>query len=196
MYNFPQTSQLMLHASHWRIDGIGAMYLFNHFFDAVAHPHAVHFGDEGENLSIGLDEANKVPTHVSPRIDQAATDTLMMFAKNVPSIGLPTKAADLPSGAGRCETELDHALTSSVISRCKTRGFSVTVAVHAAIVCVTKQSADKAGTAGKHKYASWTAFDLCKYSPPPYNGANNVISDFHTGIPTVVAPSTFQDNAD
>lgn len=195
MYYFPQTSQLMLHVSHWRIDGIGTMHLFNHFFDAVAHPCAVHFGDEGRNLSVGLDEANTVPTHVSPQIDQVATDTLMLYLKNIPSIGLPTKDADIPSGAGRCETELNQALTYDIVSRCKTRGFSVTVAVHAAIICATKQYAGREATAGKHKYASWTAFDLRKYSPPPYNGANNVVSNFHTGIPTVVTPSTFLDNA-
>lgn len=195
MYYFPQTSQLMLHVSHWRIDGIGTMYLFNHFFDAVAHPRAVQFGDEGRNLSVGLDEANAVPTQVSPQTDQVATDTLMKFVENVPSIGLPTKVADLPSGAGRCEIALDQALTSAIVSRCKAHGFSVTVAVHAAIICATKQYAGKETTVGKRKYASWTAFDLRRYSPPPYNGADNVVSNFHTGIPTVVTPLTFLDNA-
>lgn len=195
MYYFPQTSQLMLHVSHWRIDGIGTMYLFNCLFDAVAHPRAVHFEDEGKNLSVGLDEANAVPTSVSLQIEQAATDTLMMFVKNIPSIGLHTKAADAPSGAGRCEIELDQGLTSAIISHCKARGFSVTVAVHASIICATKQYTNKETTAGKHKYASWTAFDLRRYSPPPFDGTKNVVSNFHTGIPTVAAPSNFLDNA-
>ena len=196
MYYFPQTSQLMLHISHWRIDGRGAIYLFNHLLDAVAHPRTVYFGDEGKNLTIGLDEANNVPTHFTPQIEQAATDFLMKFVNNTPSIGLPAKTDNFLFGTDRCGIELDDALTSSIITRCKTRGFSVTVAVHAAIVCVTKQYADKESTAGKRKYASWTVFDLRKHSPPPYNGKDNVVSNFQTGIPIVITPSTFQDNAD
>ncbi|MCJ1455507.1 hypothetical protein MMC28_005862 [Mycoblastus sanguinarius] len=195
MYYFPRTSQLLLYASHWRIDGIGLMHLFHNFFGAVACPRAVTFGDEGKNLSIGLDEANGVRTYVRPEADQKATNMLMSFVNNAPSIGLPIKSCELPSRSQRCEIELTSQLTSEIVSRCKANGFSVTVAVHAALICATSQFANREYQNGNDTYTSFTAFDLRKYSPAPYNGTKNAVSNFHTGIPTVVTPSTFLGNA-
>ena len=194
LYYFPQTSQLMLHISHWRIDGIGTMYLFNHLFNALANPREVHFGDEGKNLLIGVDEANNVPTKVSPQMDQTATDLLMRFVQDSPSIGLPTKSAEIPLGSGRCEIQFDKKLTSSLISGCKSSGITITVAVHAAVISATNKFSNQEDTNGKRKYSNLTPVDLRRHSPSPYNGRTNAVSNFHTGIPVIVTPSTFLDH--
>ena len=91
IYCFLQTSQLI---SHRRIDGVGTMDLFNCFSDSVNHPRAVHFGDEGRKVADGLDEANAVSTLASPQVDHAATEKMMVFVEDIPSISL---AASTPS---------------------------------------------------------------------------------------------------
>lgn len=193
MHYFPHTSEILLRSSHWRFDGIGALYLLSHFLDILAHPRVVEFGDETKNLSIGLDEAIKVATEVTPQMDREATDLIMKFVNNVPSIGLPTSANQVPGSSSRCSIKLTPQLTSAMIARCKTLGFSVTSATHAAIVQATLQHQDPHRPA--KKYTSWSTFDLRKYSPPPYNGAMNPVSIFHTGIPVVVDPAGFLENA-
>ena len=194
LYYFPQTSQLMLHTSHWRIDGIGTMHLFNDLFDILANPREVHFGDEAKNLLIGVDEANNVPTQVSAQMDQIATELLMRFVENSPSIGLPTKVADVPLGSERCEIRIDEPLTLALVSRCRVLGITVTVAVHAAVISALRQYSNHENASEKRKYSNLTPVDLRRRSPSPYNGRGNAVSNFHTPIPVIVTPSTFLDH--
>ncbi len=193
MHYFPHTSEVLFRSSHWRIDGIGSLHLLNHFLKILAHPRPIEFRDEGRNLCVGLDEATNVPLEVTPGMEGSATDLLLQFINNVPSIGLPTSTNQTPGGSARCQFTFTPLLTSSVVARCKASGFSVTAATHAAIVCATSQRAVMETPA--RKYTSFANFDLRKYCPPPYNGANKAVSNFHTGIPVVITPSTFQDNA-
>ena len=193
MHYFPHTSKILFRSSHWRIDGIGTLHLLSQFLKILAHPRLIKFGDEGRNLCVGLDEASNVPLEVTPEMELDATDLLMQFVNNVPSIGLHTSANQTPGGSARCQITFTPPLTSSVVARCKAFGFSVTAATHAAIVCATSQRAVLGNPA--RKYTSFANFDLRKYCPPPYNGANKAVSNFHTGIPVFIKPSTFQDNA-
>ena len=193
MHWFPHTSEILFRSSHWRIDGIGSLHLLNRFLHILAHPLSVEFGNESANLSIGLDEAANVPLEVTPTMEQSATDLLMQYVNNVPSIGLPTSMNQVPRGSARCQIIFTSTLTASIIARCKTSGFSVTAATHAAIVSATSQNADPGNPADK--YTSFSNFDLRKNCPPPYNGASKAVSIFHTGIPVVIKPASFQENA-
>ena len=56
----------------------------------IAHPRPTQFGDEAQNLFIGLDGAVKVPLEVTPTMEQSATDLVLQLVNNVSSIGLPT----------------------------------------------------------------------------------------------------------
>lgn len=194
IHYFPHTSEILLHSSHWRIDGIGALHLLNHFLKVLAYPRAIKFGDEGKNLLIGLEEVVNIASEVTPQMEQAATDLVMKFVNNLPSIGLPTSSEQVPRGSGRCAIKIDKQLTSAIIARCKTHGFSVTTATHAAIVYATSQYSDPHRPTGK--YTSWSTFDLRKYCPHPYNGATNPVSIFHTGIPVAIDASDFLGNAE
>lgn len=193
MHYFPHTSEALFHSSHWRIDSIGVLYLLNGFFQAVASPRSVQFGDEGKNLSLGLDEAAQVPTNITSVSEKAATDLIATFLDNIPSIGLPTGVNTVPGRSRRCEIDLPEALTSTIVSRCKSHGLSVTSATHAAVVCATAKIGNKEIPA--QKYTSWAAFDLRRHCPPPYNGSKYPVSSFHTGIPTTIIPSGFLENA-
>ena len=117
----------------------------------------------------------------------------MQSVNNVPSIGLSTSTSQSPGGSARCETKFTQALTSYIIAQCKASSFSVIVGTPAAIVGVTSKNADVENSADKPK--SSTNFDLRKYCPPAYNSAKKAVSNFHTGIPVVIKPSKFQEDA-
>ena len=193
MHYFPHTLEILFRSSHWRIDGIGSLHLLNHFLKILARPRSVTFGDEPKNLSIGLDEAANTPSQVTSEMEQSASDLLMHFVNNLPSIGLPTSKSQNPGGSARCKVTFTLPLTTSIIARCKASGFSVTAATHAAVVGATLQHADPEKPADK--YTSFSNFDLRKYCPPPYSGATKAVSIFHTGIPVVVKLSGFQKDA-
>ena len=189
MYYLPHKSEVLLHSSHFRIDGIGALHFFHRFFQALAEPRTVGFGDEDKNLLPGLDEVLNLSADITPEVEQVAADRLAEYISSVPSIGLPTNTNQVPGASRRCSIELTLQQTSIILSGCKAHGISVTTAVHAAVIGVTQQEADPRNPA--KKYAAFTAFDLRRYCPPPYNGADNPVSIFHTGMPIVVTPSTF-----
>ncbi len=125
-------------------------------------------------------------------MEQSATDLVMQIVNN-PSIGLPTSSKQTPGDSTRCEITLTPLLTSSIVARCKASGFSVTSATHAAVVSATSQNVVPGNSADKH--TSFVTFDLRKYCPPPYNSAQKAVSIFHAGIPAVIKPSSFRENA-
>ena len=193
MHYFPHTSEILFRSSHWRIDGIGSLHLLNQFLKTLARPMSVTFGDEPKNLAVGLDEAANTPSQVTSEMEQSATDLLMQYVNNIPSIGLPTSKSQNPGGSARCKVTFTLPLSTSVVARCKASGFSVTAATHAAIVGATLQHADPGKPADT--YTSFSNFDLRKYLPPPYSSATKAVSIFHTGIPVVVKLSGFQKDA-
>ena len=191
MHYFPHTSEVLFSSSHWRIDGIGSLHLLNHFLHLLAYPGSFQFGDEGKNLLIGLDEATGAVSEATPEMEEAATELLMKYVNNLPTIGLPASLDRVPCGSGRCGISFTPQATCAVVAKCKTLGFSVTTAVHAAMVCATSQHPNPSAT----QYTSWVTWDLRRHLPSPYNGATNAVSNFHTGVPVIVKPSTFLENA-
>ena len=61
------------------------MHVLNHLFEALSKPRTIEFGNEGKNLSPGLDEATNMPIEITSEDDNAVTDLLMKFADNLPS---------------------------------------------------------------------------------------------------------------
>ena len=201
LFYFPATAEVVFRSSHWRIDGIGTCHLLNRLLALLADSRereaAVQFGDEWKNLCVGLDEAigAVASDFVTPEMEQAATDILMGYVNNLPTIGLPVQRDGSACGSARCGIKLSSQLTSAVVARCKDLGLSVTTAVHAAIVCAT--DAERYGNlpSTTKKYTSWSTFDLRRYLPAPYNGAIHAVSIFHTGIPITITPSNFLETA-
>ena len=194
----PRSWEILIHSSHWRMDGIGGIQFLNNFFRAVARPASVKFGDEGRNLTPCRDEAASFTTagigHDESQIDRAATDLLAVLTDNMPSIGLQIDSqAAMPLGTRRLEHRFDTETTSKILSACKAMGFTVTVAVHSAMILATQQLASKETSA--NKYASWGLFNLRHGLPHPFNDtAVHPTSVNVMGLPLVVSPSTFAQN--
>ena len=198
VYFLPHSWEILVHSSHWRMDGIGGINFLNNLFAAAAKPRPVEFGDEGRNLTPCRDEAASFITAGigcdERQINQVATDLLATLTDNMPSIGLPTDSqAVMPQGTRRLEHKFDTTTTSRIVSACKAMNVTVTVAVHSAMIQATQQLAS-AETVGK-KYASWGLFSLRPGLPDPFNDtAAHPTSANVMGLPLVVSPSTFGDN--
>lgn len=193
LYYIPRTSEIMIHSSHWRIDGIGYLHLLHHFFEAVANPKPVNFGNEGKNLSPGLDEVMSIPEPWTEEAGQAGQNALIDYFKNLPTIGMKTGPEQVPGATRRCRMTLSPEETSAVIAGCRSKGFSVTSGIHAAVVCVAQKQADPDIPATK--YTSLLPWDFRKYCPAPYDGADHPVASYHSGFPGTLKPSTFLENA-
>ncbi|MCJ1307925.1 hypothetical protein MMC25_001573 [Agyrium rufum] len=193
IYYFPRSCEVVIHSSHWRIDGIGLLYLFDKLLKLLDEPREVQFGNEAERLSISLDEVMGLKNEVKPELEQAATAQLMKILTNFPPVGLPTKPEKVPGSSQRCRLELEPDLTSAIISNSKSKGYSVTTIIHAAIICANQVHADHDIPA--KTYTSLLAYDLRKYCPAPYNTTNYPLCVYHTGFPATVVPSTLFENA-
>ncbi|KAJ5622039.1 hypothetical protein N7528_005271 [Penicillium herquei] len=194
LYCFPDTRGLLLRMPHWRIDGIGLMYLQNAFLQILANGASDEIlldGSEAKNLTLSLDEAAGVPASTSSADSQAATDELDVFLKNQPSISIPTLPNVLPNNTRRLQSSFPADITSRIIDACKSRNLTVTTAVHAALVVATfpymEHGFDPTTRGqGGGKYTGFNAIDLRKYLSAPFNGPEAAVSIYHTGIPVSV----------
>lgn len=194
MYYLPQVSEVVIHFSHSRMDGIGALHLLHQFFKALVEPRSITFGAESRNLSPGIYEATSFPTEITPEIAEAVAKMLTEFTGNLPSLGLPTIASNqLPGPSQRRELRFSTQSTCTVMKACKDRGISVTAAVHAALINATHQLAPPELAA--KKYTSWCVFDLRRYCHPPFNSAAHPVAVYHAALIASMTPSSFLTNA-
>ncbi|MCJ1244249.1 hypothetical protein MMC30_001447 [Trapelia coarctata] len=193
-YYLPQTSEIMIHTSHWRLDGVGALCLLHNFFTALAKPRGISFGTEAKNLSPSLDEAADFCMSTTADEDEAATRLVMEYIGNLPSIGLPAELNEGPCGTRRVELVLSSDVTSSIVAACKVQDVTVTTAVHAAIVVATQQLAPAELSACN--YTFWGSINFRPYLMPPYDNSNaHPASVYMVGLPVTMVPSGFSENA-
>lgn len=195
LHYLPKTSEVLLCASHWRIDAIGAISLMNLFFKSLAEPSHTSFGDEGKNLLPGRDNAAKVSQNVSQEDEDAATSLLMEYTTNLPGIGLPVELVNEISGSiSRIESRISLATTKSVIAACKKRDLSVTTAVHAAMIVALQEMSSDSYSA--ERYTSWGTFNYRPYVDADYtNPATHPMSVMLCSLPITFATSDFHENA-
>ena len=193
LHYLPQTSEVVVHCSHSRMDGIGALRLLHQLFTALAEPRTISFGTEFKNLSPGLFDAVGVQTGVTPEIQQTTTELLTTLGSGQPSLGLSKMTSNqIPGPTRRRELKLGIHKTHAAVKACKDLGLGVTAAVHAAVILATQQLSppEHAG----RKYTSWCLVDLRPFCQPPYNSAAPVAL-YHGSTPTTIAPSSFLPNA-
>ena len=195
LHYFPKSSEVLFCASHWRIDAIGACSLMNHLFRLLAEPIHVPFLNESKNLSPGRDEAAKLPQNISQDDDYAATSLLMEYTTNLPALGLPVELVNEVSGAiCRVETRLSPASTTSIISACKTKKFTVTTAVHAAMIFALQEMSSYESSG--ERYTSWGTFNYRPYVDPNYADPGVYpVAAMLCGLPISFITSNFHDNA-
>ncbi|KAI0870356.1 hypothetical protein GGS24DRAFT_510969 [Hypoxylon argillaceum] len=158
----PASSQLVIRASHWRTDGVGLTLLGHSFMTAlaaamrlrlelltVARTLGLNHSPTGEVLIPStLEELARTQSRhrdlhgreENPILAAGADALVAEFLKGVPSIGLPTIANSetaIPSSSSRTVRVLDVDTTARLVLACRGMGFTVTSAVHAAIVCAT-----------------------------------------------------------
>lgn len=158
----PQSSEVLLRSSHWRLDGIGMTKLGHVFLVSLS-----------ELLQMGKPDDTIIPSSLTPlpsqalpssledlarlwrtpksgikdstqehnnRLEAGADALVGEFLRGVPSIGLPTRPNSdtaLPGASARVATRLNSLITRRVTEARRSKGFSFTGSVHAAIVRVT-----------------------------------------------------------
>lgn len=172
----PDQRDLILHGSHWRLDGIGSLKLADRFLTALCTVIRVGVAALLESYGLdltplftpSLDEiSNACPDEDStpPRVKKVADNLLQTVIKGAPSVGLPltpgTEKA-VPGPSSRVRVTLNKPTTAAVVAACKARGIRVTSAVHAAIVQVV--AAHPQHPLAKH-YCITTAIDLRRRLP-------------------------------
>ncbi|KAI8634673.1 hypothetical protein F5Y19DRAFT_120789 [Xylariaceae sp. FL1651] len=204
----PTSSQLIIISSHWRVDGVGMCLLGHHFMTALAatigselHPFTIaaslgaNYQDTSKvELPKSLEElAPAFSRHPnlhregdSPVLAAGADALVAEFLQGIPSIGLPTIAgseAAIPSSSGRTARVLDADTTALISSSCRNMGFTVTSAVHAAIVRATTSFP-------QHPQAkSYAAFVPVDLRPMLGDSADQQIGLYFSGLPVCVESS-------
>ncbi|KAK7704692.1 hypothetical protein SLS64_008457 [Diaporthe eres] len=172
----PGQQELILHGSHWRLDGIGSIKLADRLLAAlcavvrvgVAAPLESYGLDLTPLFTPSLDEiSNAYPDEDSTpaAVKKVADNLLQTVLKGAPSIGLPLTPGTehaLPGPSSRVRLLLDKTATAAVVAACKSRGIKVTSAVHAAIVQAA--AAHPQHPLAKH-YCITTAIDMRRRLP-------------------------------
>ncbi|KAL4806623.1 hypothetical protein BDV18DRAFT_137900 [Aspergillus unguis] len=192
LYYLPRSSELVLHAHHATVDGMGMIMFWDKLFNALISPKQdITFGDEHTRLAPALDDLLGSSGAPTPEQQEQATALLGEYIGKLPAIGLPSKVGKVPAGTCQAmEHILDEETTSTLIKACKARGITVTSAVHAAYITVLSKYADPEGVTSR--YASPAEFNLRNRLPAPFDKA--AAANFYVPLPcSVDLPVSFED---
>lgn len=182
----PASSEVIFHSSHWRIDALGACLILDRLFDLVSLAMVDQLPCnrrdlEYQRLAPSLEDAFGSPNTIAPNMEAIATKVRERnFETSYPSAGLPYKgdARTVPLQSRTYAVELTAESTDTFISACKSRGISVTAAIHAA-------SADAVfaqGTQNDNDYSTVVSVNVRPYLPAPYNTRTYACATYVTGI--------------
>ncbi|KAM5344425.1 hypothetical protein ACJ41O_012961 [Fusarium nematophilum] len=194
----PASQEVHIRCSHWRIDGVGSMMLGHSFMTALvsvlrlgldadleSYESSVAHGSltpSIEDLLGSCTDEEKTPASLREGAGQLIAD----FAKGVPSIGLPTRKGSesaAPGATSREKVTLDEATTASVTAACNKRGFSVSSAVHAALISVTASYPQHPMA---KSYAAFFPTDTRRYFPSPWNSPEFAVGTFCSALPICI----------
>lgn len=169
LHYFPTSSEILMRTHHWQVDGIGAIHLLDCFLDIFARGDELPtaFGEEWSRLSPSHAEAAPLPSVQMPD-DKCAASKLAQEnpLAGVRSIGLNFKAC--PPGETRNTTlVISNPARDAFVASCKAAGFSVTSAIHAAMIVATQEMA--ANTDQASNFTSAAFFNHRPYLTEPYN---------------------------
>ncbi|PWY77438.1 hypothetical protein BO70DRAFT_363370 [Aspergillus heteromorphus CBS 117.55] len=196
LYYVPKSSELLIRAHHYTLDGVGMLLLCHSYLSALAAPvKDLKFGDEYTRLVPTVEEVLGHTGPLTPEQTAKATADFGGWMASIPGIGPVSKVGTVP--AGKCQnTELvfPTRTTEAIINRCKNKGISVTSAVHAAYVQAIVRNADPSCT--KDHYANANQFNYRPYLPAPYNTSQYAASVFYTPYPYKLdLPASYEETA-
>ncbi|KAL2825506.1 hypothetical protein BDW59DRAFT_146295 [Aspergillus cavernicola] len=192
LYYLPKSSELVLHAHHATIDGVGMIMWWDRFFRALTNPKTdITFGDEHVRLAPALDDILGSGGPPTPGQNERATALFMEYITKLPSIGLISKVGKVP--AGQCqamEHVFDAETTAAIINACKARGITVSSAIHAAYIGILSKYADP--ESNTTRYTSPSEFNLRSHLEAPYSGT--AAANYYIPLPfSIELPATFSE---
>ncbi|KAJ6184954.1 hypothetical protein N7519_006255 [Penicillium mononematosum] len=191
LYYVPQSSELLLHTAHWRMDGVGGLILLGQLVDLmVSHADTLlsaklpdpfdsfHWGSEVARLAPPVEEAGDMPLTTSAEQKAIAHGAAGTFALAAGALGVPYTgdASSVPSGTQAAELKLSPDTTSAALAATKARGVGITAA-------------------GRH-YTSTIKQSLRPYLPEPYSTPAAAAGLYTSGwLVRVDASGTWEENA-
>jgi hypothetical protein len=209
LYYVPQSSELLLHTAHWRMDGVGGLLLLGQLVDLmVSHADTLlsgklpdpfdsfHWGSEVARLAPPVEEAGNMPLTASDEQKAIAHGAAGTFVLAAGALGVPYTGdtSSEPSGTQAAELKFSPETTSAALSATKARGIGITAAVHASLAAVNFRHAI-AVHQGRH-YTSTIKQSLRPYLPEPYSTPAAAAGLYTSGwLVRVEASGTWEENA-
>ncbi|KAI2615010.1 hypothetical protein GGR54DRAFT_315661 [Hypoxylon sp. NC1633] len=183
LYYLPQTSELIFRGHHHTIDGTGILLFWHAYLEALASPAAdIQFGDEPARLAPIMEEVLGYAPEPTQEQAEKATALFLSWAASMPGIGPVSRLGAAPSGqCHNIELAFPATTTAALIAACRSRGISVTSAVHAAYIGAMVRHADPASRL--EQYVTANQFNLRRYLPAPYNSSRYAVSVYYTPLP-------------
>lgn len=161
LWLFSESNELLIRSSHDRIDAKGGLFLLDDLIRGIAHPPEAAInnfssGDDLKNLPPSIDIAAQMPVTTDEDVNKAAK-LLAQGIVNGSSIGLIARNLDqLPGRIQKFNFMFTVEETTEIIRAVKQRGYTVTQAVHTALLLASKIL----GTNDREYYSSIAVFDL------------------------------------
>lgn len=175
LHYFPAQSEILMHTSHWRTDGIGILQLMNAFLDLVGSESSLPdlnnlpWGEETARLAPCVEDAADIPAEATEEIKAEAEKWTKTFHEAVGAVGIEFTPAKngLPGGTRCARDSFSESTTEAIVAACKTQSISVTSAIHAALA-ETNWAFAAPEDRSKH-WLSTIRAGLRPYLPEPYS---------------------------
>lgn len=197
---FPATSELMLLASHWRVDATGCCFLLNRLLELISSapsPTRPPYDQSLARLSPALEDAASAPYGTDPQIEATAAQvTGAAQRKARESIGLAYKGhlATPPSvSAAKCMT---FTAESSRVLReaCRKNNLSVSATAFVALGLSVLTLAE--GGESKREFSAPVDVSMRPYLKTPFDTPAHACQAYvSTVTPTIALNRSFLENA-
>ncbi|KAJ5516400.1 hypothetical protein N7527_007960 [Penicillium freii] len=144
LFVLPSSREIVLQAPHTSIDGKGLMLIVDDLLRIASSVHQEEPSYSIINLSPSFRVAASLPPVNNDDRRRAAVE-LQRFLSALPAMSLPMKIHDkrwsdrAPKRTNRIVRALPESETRTLLAVLKTKGLTITHAVHAAIACATKK---------------------------------------------------------
>ncbi|KAI0877506.1 hypothetical protein GGS24DRAFT_121638 [Hypoxylon argillaceum] len=200
-YYLEKHDTLLLYLSHWRTDGIGALYLLDALLGAtieVLHENPLDWfwGQEISRFAPSVEEALGLPDVPTEAIERAAKPYLATLGHNIGALGIPVQLGegDLPNGTRVADFCFSEEQTTKMLSACSRLGIRLESALHAAIAATAYSIAEPASIQKHH--SSTMRHSIRPHLPPPYDSVAGAAGLYTAGyIVKVPASQSWLENA-
>ncbi|KAL4959817.1 uncharacterized protein BDV14DRAFT_158815 [Aspergillus stella-maris] len=204
LYYIPRSSELLLRAPVYVMDGIGMLMLWDRLLKLLVKPtgRKIEFGSEPKRLAPTLASVlGRLFRPTEDQEDNTMTAIEEYFQKLAPPSDPTTSNPIQHQMSGkRCNSTLvlSAQSTSALVNACRSIGITVTSAMHAALIEVWSRAspAPQNQPPSSQEYVTWLTFDLRKYLPKPFNTTDYAASYCLGHMPWNIAlPAPFIDIA-